>query len=170
MEDKLQMIAIDSLIDGGLELDFINSNFNKRKVISSNDIFEYNEAVRFVLDIGTQVSSIAEFGFSPIFLLHEHISRIDNTFIITNFDTFIPLKNGKLNIKTIFKKTKYMAPELLKADILPFTADIETIHYNIVKLCIQNLHIDNNIERLKPTKLYYLFKRVLSERREILYI
>lgn len=170
MEDKLQQIAIDSLIEGGLDPEFINTHFDKRKILSPSDIFEYNEAVRFVLDIGTQVGAIAEYGYAPIFLLHEHISRIDDTFIITNFQEFIPLKNGKLSIKTLFKKSKYISPELLKAYSLPFIADIQTIHYNIVKLCLQNLHIDHNIDNLFPSKLYYLFKRVIDERQEILYI
>lgn len=174
MEEKLQTIAINSLIDGGLDSQYINEYFDKRILLSPDDIFEYHQAVKFVLDIGTQIATIAEYGFAPIFILHEHISRIQDdtvdTFIITNFEHFIPIKNGKLTIKNIFKKSKYLAPELLKSYSIPLTVDIQTIHYNIVKLCLQNLQIDNNLDNIYPSKLYYLFRRVLNERLEIVYI
>lgn len=170
MEDSLQNLAIESFTETGLDTTFFNSNFHKKQILSYNDIFNYSQAVRFILDISTQISYIAQHGFAPFSLLHEHISKINDTFIITNFDYFIPIKNNKLIIKTLFKKTKYMAPELLTAKTIPFSVNLNAIDYNIVKLCLQNLHIDNNIERLNPTKLYFLFKRVLSERKEILYI
>jgi hypothetical protein len=168
MEEYLQKIAIESLSDNGLDLTLFNTNFNKRKILSP--VFDYNQAVRFILDISTQISFIAEHGYAPLSLLHEHISNINDTFIITNFDTFVPIKNKKLIIKSLFKKTKYMAPELLNVTTIPFTIDLNVVDYNIVKLCLQNLDIDNNIERLNPTKLYFLFKRVLLERKEILYV
>lgn len=170
MEDYLQTLAIEALTENGLDTTFFNSNFHKKQLLDSHDVFNYSQAVRFILDISTQISYIAQHGFAPFSLLHQHISIINDTFIITNFDNFIPIKNKKLTIKTLFKKTRYMSPELLKATNIPFTVDLNVIDYNIVKLCLQNLNIDNNIELLNPTKLYFLFKRVLFDRKEILYI
>jgi hypothetical protein len=170
MEDSLQTLAIESLNETGLDTTFFNTNFHNKQILSPNDIFNYTEAVRFILDISTQVSYIAQHGFAPFSLLHKHISKLNGTFIITNFDTFVPIKNKKLTIKTLFNKTKYMASELLTSNTIPFSIDLNCIDYNIVKLCLQNLDIDNNLERLYPTKLYFLFKRVLLDRREILYI
>jgi hypothetical protein len=171
MDNSLQSVAIESLQDSGLDLTLFNTNFHKRVVLTPHFIFDYNQAVRFILDVSTQISYIIENrGYAPYSLLHEHISLINDTFVITNFDTFVPIKNNKLLIKTLFKKTKYMAPELLTATTIPFSVDLNVVDYNIVKLCLQSLDIDNNIERLIPTKLYFLFKRVLLDKMAILYV
>ena len=55
---------------------------------------------------------------------------------------------------------------LFKASTLPLRVNSNVGFYAICKLAISLLNIDNDINRLRPTKLYFLMDRILVENPE----
>ena len=57
-----------------------------------------------------------------------------------------------------------LAPELrekLAAKVLPFTTSISVGYYSLAKLCLKCLALEEQLEVLRGSKMYYFFERCL---------
>ena len=88
----------------------------------------------------------------------------ENTFIIKDVDLFRVKSSGNLLISKPFTYNNLMAPELENLNTLPETVNANTGYYCICKLALSLLNLDNNLDRLRPTKLYFLMERILKEK------
>lgn len=82
-------------------------------------------------------------------------------------------KNELLISKPFVYSKNTMAPELEKIKALPASVNTNVGYYSICKLAISLLNIDNNLLRLRPSKLYFLIDRMLkdnADERRFIYI
>ena len=134
----------------------------------------YSQALRMILDLKIQIDALKENNKAFIDINIDNIKLTgENTFIIHDLPTLFSIENKKILISKPYQKTKYIAPELQTSAKLPIKIDESASYYCISKLVLDVLNIDNNIERIYPTKLFYLIERILvenPEKRTFLYI
>jgi len=160
-----------------LFIDFLEQNSSKinKKYKNISSPINYEEAVRMILDIGAQIE-IAEDNNKGLIKINLEDIKITNTerFILhIKDDDYFDIRNGKLLISKPFKYDEGMAPELNEIKSLPLKVNPNVAYYSLCNLILELLGIDNNIERLYSTKLYWLMKRVLieeAEERKFIYI
>lgn len=134
---------------------------NKRDTIT--EILDYEDALRMALDIGAQLEAAEAEGKGYISVGLNNIRRLGNgSFILIN-ESPANIKNDKLVITTPFKYTSDMAPELALISRLPAKVSPNVSYYSLVKNVLRVLDIGEDIERLRPTKLYYLIKRATEQ-------
>jgi len=131
------------------------------------EILSYRQAVRFVLDLSAQLAHLQENGKGFISITKKQIEIIgENNFIIKDTDIFRVNYDSQLLISKPFTYNSFMAPELKDKKTLPLRVNSNVGFYAICKLAISLLNIDNDINRLRPTKLYFLMDRILVENPE----
>lgn len=144
---------------------------NKRDAVSRT--LDYEEALRMALDVGSQLEEAEAQGKGYVRVSLDNIRRMGNgRFIIENESPY-NIKDGELVITTPFTYTPDMAPELASTSRLPAKVSPSVGYYSLAKTVIHTLDIDGDIERLRPTKLYYLVKRAtekIAKDRYYLYI
>jgi hypothetical protein len=138
------------------------------------EILNYQQAVRMTLDLAAQLTKMHENHRGFISVTKEQVVMIgDNNFLLKDLDMFRVDSNNKILISRPFEYNQLMAPELKDIDTLPSRVNSNVGYYSICKLVLSLLNIDNKLERLNPTKLFYLMKRIFSpdpEKRRFLYI
>lgn len=128
------------------------------------DILSYQQAVRLTLDLSAQLAKLHENKKGFISISKEQVEMIgENTFLIKEADLFRVKSNGNLLISKPFIYSNLMAPELKNLNTLPETVNSNVGYYCICMLVLSLLNIDNNLDRLRPTKLYFLMERILKE-------
>ena len=128
------------------------------------DILSYQQAVRLVLDISAQLSKLHENMLGFIDISKEQIEMIgNNSFILKNPNLYRVKRNGEILISKPFTYNNVMAPELKTINTLPEIVNSNVGYYCLCKLVLSLLNIDNNLDRLRPTKLYFLMERILKE-------
>ena len=103
---------------------------------------------------------------------------IENLKEFDNYELYnVALSNqsgkGDLLISKPFTFNNLMAPELKTLNTLPEIVNSNVGYYSICMLVISLLNIEGNLDRLKPTKLYFLMERILKEtpsKRRFIYI
>ena len=128
------------------------------------DILSYQQAVRLTLDLSAQLAKLHENKKGFISVSKEQIEMIgENTFIIKDVELFRVKSSANLLISKPFNYNNLMAPELKNLNTLPETVNSNVGYYCICMLALSLLNIDNNLDRLRPTKLYFLMERILKE-------
>jgi ABC-type transporter Mla MlaB component len=144
---------------------------DKRNIVTGT--LDYEDALRMALDIGAQLEAAESEGKGYIRVSLDDIRRMDSgSYIIMNENVY-GIKSGKLTLTKPFTYTEDMAPELASVSKLPAKVPASVGYYSLAKTVIKALDISNDIERLNPTKLYYLLKRAIEtkpEDRYFLYI
>jgi hypothetical protein len=162
MEEQL----IKVLINSGADVS------GDRKELPS--ILDYHQAVRMTLDLAAQLTKMHENQRGIISITKEQVVMIgDNNFLLKELDLFRVDKNKKILISRPFEYNQLMAPELKDLNTLPSRVNSNVGYYSICKLVLSLLNIDNNVERLNPTKLYFLMDRIFNtdpEKRRFIYI
>ena len=128
------------------------------------NILSYQQAVRLTLDISAQLAKLHENKKGFINIRKDQIDMIgENNFIIKEIELYRVKSNGELLISKPFQYNDLMAPELNNINTLPETVNSNVGFYCICKLVLSLLNINNNLDRLRPTKLYFLMERILKE-------
>lgn len=128
------------------------------------DILSYQQAVRLTLDLSAQLAKLHENKKGFISVSKEQVEMIgENTFIIKEVELFRVKSSGNLLISKPFTYNNLMAPELKNLNTLPETVNANVGYYCICMLALSLLNVDNNLDRLRPTKLYFLMERILKE-------
>ena len=152
----MEQLFIKQLQDSGADIS------GERKDIPN--ILSYQEAVRLTLDISAQLAKLHENNKGFISISKDQIEMIgENNFIIKSVDLFRVKSTGDLLISKPFQYNDFMAPELKNLNTLPETVNSNVGYYCICKLVLSLLNVENNLERLRPTKLYFLMERILKE-------
>ena len=138
------------------------------------NILSYQQAVRMTLDLSAQLAKLHENKKGFISISKQQVEMIgENSFIIKDIDLFRVKSNGDLLISKPFTFNNLMAPELKTLNTLPEIVNSNVGYYSICMLVISLLNIEGNLDRLKPTKLYFLMERILKEtpsKRRFIYI
>lgn len=144
---------------------------SKRELIK--EPLDYEDAVRLVLDIGAQLEEAETIGKGFINITMNDIIRFRNGgFLLISKDTY-DIRNKQLWITKPIKYNSKMAPELALISQLPAYVNTNVSYYSLCKTILNSLDINNNIERLSPTKLYWLIKRATNkepDNRHFIYI
>tara|TARA_Y100000389_G_C17445524_1_gene511360 strand:+ start:369 stop:854 length:486 start_codon:yes stop_codon:yes gene_type:complete len=144
---------------------------NKRE--SVKEPIDYEDAVRLVLDIGAQLEVAEKNGKGFININMNDIKRTgEGSFLLISKDVY-DIRNKQLWITKPIKYNSEMAPELALITQLPAYVNINVSYYSLCKTILNSLDINKNIERLRPTKLYWLIKRATHKEpnnRRFLYI
>lgn len=152
----MEQLFIKQLQDSGADIS------GERKDIPN--ILSYQQAVRLTLDISAQLAKLHENNKGFISISKDQIEMIgENNFIIKSVDLFRVKSTGDLLISKPFQYNDFMAPELKNLNTLPETVNSNVGYYCICKLVLSLLNVENNLERLRPTKLYFLMERILKE-------
>ena len=157
--DKINEILISTLNDSGIKVG------DKLKNLSNKTI-PYDRCVRMILDIGAQIERLKEEGYGLLSVTPRQVKETSSgAFILdTKRDMIYKCtKNGMLDITRPFKKDNTMAPEVQSIDTLPSETSYTTAFYSLGHLACDVLGIDRDIKLLKPTKLYFLLERCMSE-------
>jgi len=128
------------------------------------DILSYQQAVRLTLDIASQLAKLHEKRLGFISINKDQIHMVgENNFVIVNPELFRVNWKNELLISKPFTYNDLMAPELKQVNTLPSTVNSNVGYYAICNLVLSLLNIDNDINRLRPTKLYFLMERILKD-------
>jgi hypothetical protein len=134
---------------------------NKRE--SVKEPIDYEDAVRLVLDIGAQLEVAEKNGKGFININMNDIRRTgDGSFLLISKDVY-DIRNKQLWITKPIEYDIGMAPEIALITQLPSYVNINVSYYSLCKTILNSLDINNNIERLRPTKLYWLIKRATNK-------
>ena len=140
---------------------------------SVKEPIDYEDAVRLVLDIGAQLEVAEKNGKGFININMNDIKRTgEGSFLLISKDVY-DIRNKQLWITKPIKYNSEMAPELALITQLPAYVNINVSYYSLCKTILNSLDINKNIERLRPTKLYWLIKRATHKEpnnRRFLYI
>jgi len=130
---------------------------NKRELV--NEPLNYEDAVRLILDIGSQLEVAETIGKGFIRVHINDIRRTgDGSFLLISKDTY-DIRDKQLWITKPIEYHNGMAPELELISKLPAYVTTTVSYYSLCKTVIDSLDITKNLERLRPTKLFWLIKR-----------
>ena len=158
-------------------------NQYKQDLTSAKSVpnFSYLNTLKLVYYLTKQISYLIEeesqcfYQFTP-----ENIIVIDNTkFIYLSLNHLKKIIEGTELIKFVapFDRDGFVSPELLEVKLVPSTINYRTIYYSLGSLIMDCLfdylreeinikeikNINNILDPIKDTKLFYLIKRCLHE-------
>ena len=125
---------------------------------------DYSEALRLAMCLGMQLASLVSFNKSILFFDEADISVIDNDwYIITSLDKMVPLvaKDTVMLARPIAFKGA-IPPELHDVKSLPVKTNISSAYYSIAKLTLQSLGIENSLDPIEGSSLYFFMERCLQ--------
>ena len=189
--NEIQILLIDSLIEDGLH-GFWEETYDGKIIIGNNEspaiyldefiikngYFDYQTAIKFMLNLGNQISTLIDNNYGILFFSLHDIIVVNNTFLITNLSKIVSLnKNNLLILTEPIQFDGFLAPEIEKEKnnniSLPFKINHNVSYYSAALLCLYCLDIDKNMYSIYNTKLYYLLHRCMEhnyENRIFLYI
>jgi len=127
------------------------------------DVMDYDEVSRLALDIGAQLEAAESEGKGYIRVGTDDIRKMDSgSYILVNEEPY-DIVSGELKVTKPFSHTPDMAPELASVSRLPASVTPSVGYYSLAKTVVGLLGIDGDMERLQPTKLYFLVKRATAE-------
>lgn len=138
----------------------------------------YKLALQLFTDIGNQLKTLEQFNIylgpldlKDIVVIGEHFFIMEDTKNISVFSTKLRLQMNQMKMIKKWTKNKFSAPEIVNIKSLPADISVKSSYYNIAALLVYSLfkkHIDlkkNNVEdileNIKNTKLYWSIKRCL---------
>ena len=138
----------------------------------------YQLGLQLFTDIGNQLKTLEQFNIylgpldlKDIVVIGEHFFIMEDTKNITVFSTKLRLQMNQMKMIKKWTKNKFSAPEIVNIKSLPADISVKSSYYNIAALLVYSLfkkHIDlkkNNVEdileNIKNTKLYWSIKRCL---------
>jgi len=147
---------------------------------------DYAQVERLILHIGLQMQVLSEQQQGICgFTLDDIIVLDEEYFFLSGLDHVINIKNNNKNNEPMLAFTyplkftkaakELLAPELrekLVAKVLPFTTNVNVGYYSLAKLCLVCLALEQPMESLRGSKMYYCLERCLRvapEERVFLY-
>ena len=135
---------------------------------------DYGQVERMILHLGLQMQVLkAEQKGICGFTLEDIIVLNGDFFFLAGLQQVISIKHMKKAESVLsftyplkFSETakELLAPELrekLTAKVLPFTTSISVGYYSLAKLCLKCLALEEQLETLQGSKMYYCFERCL---------
>jgi hypothetical protein len=125
---------------------------------------DYHEAYRLArcLEIQLNALEVAVHSQSFIYLTVDDIRDIGSGwYIIHDITHMVPLHNNHITILTPIEKVKE-APEFAKDITLPYVAHKSGLYYHIGKMLVELLGVDDDLELLYGSPLYFTIKRSLD--------
>ena len=132
----------------------------------------YYQTVQLVLNLGTQITALAQLEKGLTSLCQNDIVVCDG-FVISNMTNSATLKNDFLEIVRPVDIHSCTSPEMEQLDTLPSVVHVSAIYYNIASLCLESMDISHEMREIQGSKLYYMLRRCLRhdpQTREFLYI
>jgi len=124
----------------------------------------YYEALRLSMCMGMHLASLIPLNQSIFFFSTNSIYIIDEDWYILLEPALVPIvsdNNVILTYPIAFKGE--LAPEQKNISSLPFKTNISCAYYSLANLVVKALDINNDLDRLAGSKLYYFLKRCLVD-------
>ena len=147
-----------------------NNNNNvdsSTKKTALNNILDYEECLRLLLDVGAQIELLKERGFGILSLDKNDIFQLSSGGFMINPDilSFRCDNNGMIRIDKPFDYSKGMAPELQTIKQLPSTVSYNVAYFSLKQLTLDVMQLET-LTQLEPTKMFYLLERCSKEKSE----
>lgn len=133
---------------------------------------DYGQVERLILHLGLQMQVLqAEQKGICGFTLEDIMVLNGDFFFLAGLQQVISIKKKESRLLAFTYPVKFsetakelLAPELrekLAAKVLPFTTSISVGYYSLAKLCLKCLALEEQLEALQGSKMYYCFERCL---------
>ncbi len=167
--NKLYVTLINDLIDNGwngswnIEDDNINIEtkfgMNIETYLKTNSL-SYYQALRIAMCMGINLASLVTLNKSILFFSTQNIYIIDDDWYIVMDPPFVSIvSDNTISLTTPISLKGELAPELENISSLPFKTNISCAYYSLASLIVKILDIDNDLDRLADSKLYFFLKR-----------
>ena len=125
----------------------------------------YESVEQMILHLGNQMIVLSEVGIGMLFFNLNSISVLDDTyFLISDLTNGVPLNSKEqLSLTYPLKMTGLLSPELKNISTLPVVVSITSGYYSLALLCIECLGIDNSLDSIMNTKMYFFLQRCLHK-------
>jgi len=153
-------ISMEALFVEVLERSGATTDDIREKIPATLD---YEEALRLALDVGAQLEAAETEGKGYISVGPDNIRRMGSGSYLFVDNAPYDIVSGELKITKPFDYTPDMAPELSSVSRLPASVSPSAGYYSLAKSVVSLLGIGDDVERLRPTKLYYPVKRANEE-------
>ena len=145
----------------------INGNSIDTSTIKNKlpDALDYEQCMRMILDIGTQIELLKENNIGILFINKKHIVQLSTGGYILSSDilSFKCNENGEIKIDKPFdNNTPGIAPELKNINKIPSLVSYNVAYFSLKQLVLEVMELET-IEQLEPTKLYYLIEKCSQE-------
>lgn len=144
---------------------------------------EYLQVVNLALHLAIQIAELAKFNKTLLCINMQDIIISGNGFIISNLSNTVPLDCNNKILLTESQILDHCLPELSAPELNNNNKDnfdqsireihISAVYYSIALVCLKCLHINEEMNEIHGSKLYYLLQRCLRSdpmEREFLYI
>ena len=135
-----------------------------KKTALSNTL-DYEQCMRLILDIGTQIESLKDNGIGILFIGKKDIFQLSTGGYILSSDilSFNCNETGEIKIDKPFDNSILgIAPELKNISEIPSLVSYNVAYFSLKQLVLEIMELET-IKQLEPTKLYYLIERCSQE-------
>jgi hypothetical protein len=124
---------------------------------------DYHDVYRIARCLEIQLKALEDnLQKSFLFLTKDDIVDIGSGwYLIHNMENLVQIENDHITIKTIEEKVK-MAPELAMDLTLPHVTHKSCVYYHIGQILVELLDIDDDLELLYGSPLYFTIQRALE--------
>ena len=144
----------------------------------TNQIMPYNKCIKLLDDLTKQIVYLKRLGYGFYGFDINDIVIIDNTFIICSAQYLLPIIEKCIIFYSPIKCPYFSSPEILELTTLPCKINYKCSYYSLGVLiiyCLLNKYllvgneiksvkdIDNIIQPLNNTKIYWFIKRCLNK-------
>ena len=145
---KGDQIIIDTDFGESLETRF------KKKPLS------YYEALRLSMCMGMHLAALIPLNKSVLFFSTKTIYIIDEDWYILLDPAIVSIISDNTVMQTTpIDLNEELAPEVKNNSSLPFKTNISCAYYSLASLVVKMLDINNDLDRLAGSKLYYFLER-----------
>lgn len=166
--------TLNAFIKGGWKGSFTNNNGiikifpsekNFKKINISHLKFTYFQTYSLAKSLSLQINELLKYNIGFIFMQPKDIIQIDDFWYMNiNLDNLTKIKDFNLIITSPLDKSIIgLAPELKNISYLPFSSSFKAIYYSIGYICLNSLPIDNDIEEINGSPIYFFIKRAMNE-------
>lgn len=170
--DEINQSLVHALADGGWkgnwEIDGDNIVIRSTEGITLAEQLkkrplDYDEALRLSMCLGMQLAALVSLNKSILFFDESDISVIDKDwYVITSLNKVVPIiaKDTVMLARPIAFKGA-IPPELQSITALPVKTNISSAYYSVGRLTLSSLGIDDSLDPLEGSSLFYFLQRCL---------
>lgn len=167
--NDMYMALIDGLVDNGWKGTW---NIKEDKIIIDTKFGEslktrfkkkslsYYEALRLSMCMGMHLASLIPLNKSVLFFSTKTIYIIDEDWYMLLDPAIVSIISDNTVMQTTpIDLNEELAPEVKNNSSLPFKTNISCAYYSLASLVVKMLDINNDLDRLAGSKLYYFLER-----------
>ena len=157
---------------------FCAENVIHFKDLIKNNSLSHNKCIKLIYDLTNQILYLKKFGYSFYGFDINDILVVDDLFMFCSTQYVLPLVNDLIIFYSPIKKAYFSNPELYNLTTLPSEISYKCCYYSLGLLVVFLLmnkyllvgnefktskEIDNIIQPLYNTKIYWFLKRCLDD-------